>query len=130
MKHSTHHARLFLNDVCVGDVHVHGWHDAWGFGRFTPNESFSLYAPIYQRWAQLMHEVANTPRLTRELSKKLRDAEYALYEVSCELYVPEMHRWHTLGLLNIDDTSIEWKESGPARVATSGVEAFANGMAS
>jgi len=120
----THHARLFLNDVHVGDVQVHGWHDAWGFGRFTPNESFAPYAPLYQRWANLMHEADRAPRLTRALSAQLRDAEYALYKISCELQVRETRRWHTLGLLNIDGTSIEWKESGLPRATPPGSQAL------
>lgn len=130
MNRLTHPAELYLDRVHVGSVRVHDWHGAWGFGQFTPNDAFAPYAPMYERWAQLMREVQTTPRLTNEMSSKLRDAEYALYGVDSELHVPAMNRWHHLGLLNIDGTSIEWKESGVPRIGPARELVLAGKMAS
>ena len=115
MNRSIQNANLYLDEICVGTVRVLDWHNSWGFGAFLPNNAFAKYKPLYDRWAQLMRDVDAQPRLTRALSSKLRDAECALYAVHSELFVPDTQTWHPLGLLNIDDTSIEWKESGQGR---------------
>ena len=110
MRHAQLTGRLYLNEQHVGDVEIHGWQNAWGFGLFMPGPRFKTFAPLFERWASLMHSKASVDRLSEDDAAELRKAEIALYAIHAKMHVPEMQQWRQIAILNIDQQLIEWKE--------------------
>ena len=107
-------ARLYLDDVEVGAVHVHSFDDAWGFGDFVPEPGYALFAPHFQRWSQLMHADAVGDPVCTETSEALREVECAIDSIGAKLYLVNADEWRTITQLNIDGSLIEWREDRAA----------------
>ena len=105
----SHQAELFLNGVSVGRIVAHGTSDSWGYGEFTPSESFSRFAPYFGAWSLLIHEDDDQKRISREALEELRDAEVAIDSIRAELRWLDPPDRTPLLQLNIDGTMIEWK---------------------
>lgn len=108
-------AHLYLDGINVGTIDVRGWHGAWGFGDFSPNDAFAEFAPRFAHWAKLFHDADSSRQVSRQLAGDLRQAEYALYRIKGHIHLPEFDRWRTIALLNIDGGLIEWKEGATSR---------------
>jgi hypothetical protein len=104
------HARLYLNDREVGDVVVRKCDNGWGFGEFCPNENFSQFAPIYGKWALLMHADEDEAQLSEAASEELRVAEYEMDAIRAKLLLQGSGEWRDLMQVNIDGPLIEWKQ--------------------
>lgn len=115
----TSNAELYLDGTVVGTIELHGWHGAWGFGRFSPNEAFDRFRPRFARWADLFHRADASRTLSPELAAGLRQAEFALYRIKAHLRLPAVDQWRRIDVLNIDGSLVEWKEAGPDRPAVS-----------
>ena len=103
-------ARLYLDDVEVGTILVHGFDDAWGFGDFVPDEPFMRFAPLFRRWAQLMHADDVGDPVCAETSDGLREVECAIDAVRAKLHLTAADEWRTITQLNIDGPLVEWRE--------------------
>lgn len=102
-------AELYLDGVCVGHIESHGSSDSWGYGEFTPSESFSRFAPYFGAWSLLIHEDDDRKQISREALEELRDAEVAIDSIRAELRWLDPPDRTPLLQLNIDGTMIEWK---------------------
>ena len=102
-------AQLFLDGNLVGTVVLSRRNDSWNFGRFSPNDAFSLYAPRFARWSMLMHEDEGQ-QITPDLSDELRAAETDLASIRAKLYLPDREEWRKIAVLTIDGPLVEWKE--------------------
>ena len=117
-------ARLYLDDAHVGAVQVHSFDDAWGFGDFIAGPGFAQYAPLFQRWSQLMHADDVGDPVCAETSEALRDVECAIDAIRVKLYLTNANEWRTITQLNIDGPLVEWREdlaapcTRPAKVRT------------
>jgi hypothetical protein len=105
----TGQGELHLNDIHVGTVISDGVRGSWGYGRFTPNEAFAKFAPLFGVWSLLVHEEDGGNRTPREALDELRHAEVALDSLRAELRW--LHPAERMPLLqvNIDGPLIEWK---------------------
>src|SRR5688572_3917207 len=98
MRHADLTGQLYLNEQPVGGVEIHGWQNAWGFGLFTPSPQFQQFAPLYRRWAQLMHSKSSADRLAPDDADELRKVENALYAIHAKLHVPSMKQWRHIAI--------------------------------
>jgi hypothetical protein len=103
-------AVLFLNDQEVGTVHAHGGDTSWGFGEFSPNDTFSFYAPLFGAWSVLMHAEDDSDRLSREAAIELAKAEETLAALRARLFFPQDQQHIRIAELTIDGDKLEWKE--------------------
>ena len=102
-------AQLFLDGTLVGTVVLSRRNDSWNFGRFTPGDAFSPFAPRFARWSMLMHEDEDK-QITPALSDELRAAEKDLISIPAKLYLPDRDEWRKIAVLTIDGPLVEWKE--------------------
>ena len=114
MNRSHCRGRLYLNGQLVGNIDIHGWDGAWGFGDFNPAPAFEPFAPIYNEWSRLMHHPEAADQLTPAISDALRKVECAMYAIAAQIYVEEWRAWRQVGILTIDGRLIEWKETWSA----------------
>ena len=103
-------ARLFLNDVDVGAVHVKCWDDAWGFGEFVPGEAFARYARHFGTWSRLMHAERPDDCLSDADRKALREVEYEIDRIRARLFLGDSREWRPIAQINIDGPLVEWRE--------------------
>ena len=111
MRASHCRGRLYLNGRAVGNIAVRGWDGPWGFGEFAPDPvAFAAFAPLYDRWARLMHSPEIARELTDDVGDALREVENQLYAIEARIYIEELQGWRKVDILTIDGTLIEWKE--------------------
>jgi hypothetical protein len=103
-------AVLFLNGLNVGMVQAGGGDTSWGFGTFSPNESFGQYAPLFGAWSVLMHAEDDAPRLSREAVLELARFEEALDAIKVHLFFPSEQQTVRVAQLTIEGNQLEWKE--------------------
>ena len=101
-------ARLLINGNDVGQIVVQGWDSSWAFGRFSPHDSFSQYAPVFGLWSLLMHDDEESP-LHETASAALADAERQMDALHAEVLFAEHDLRIPVGQLNIDGELVEWK---------------------
>jgi hypothetical protein len=104
-------AQLHLNDKPVGEITVRRWEGAWGFGEFVRSDGFAEFAPLYGRWSLLMHADDDAERLSPDAADELRAVEQAQYRVHAKIFLPATKEWRDILIINIDGSSIEWKEA-------------------
>jgi hypothetical protein len=103
-------ALLYLNGVCVGEVHVKGFSAGWGYGDFAPAAAFSAFAPAFGQWSLLMHAQADAERPDRATAEELRQAERLLDAIRGQLYFPRSDEWIAAPELAISRGMVEWRE--------------------
>jgi hypothetical protein len=104
-------ATLYINDEAVGGVSVQRIGPSWSYGRFNPAEAFARFAPLFGRWSLLMHDGAEYQRLSKDVSDRLRRAEFEIDHLHAKLHLLDRNEWVTCSQLNIDGPLIEWKSS-------------------
>ena len=102
-------AKLFINDIEVGDVAMQGSEDSWSHGCFHPNTAFAQFALLFGRWSLFMHVDGEYEPLSEAASSELRQTEYAIDRLQAKLLFHESHEWMPCTQLNIDGELIEWK---------------------
>jgi hypothetical protein len=100
-------AVLYLDDTPVGEVVVQRADESWSHGTFKAGAGFANFAPLFDRWARLMHADADT--LTSAHGDELRDCERAMDRITARLHFQASDRWVRCAQLNIDGQMIEWK---------------------
>lgn len=103
-------ATLLLNGQDVGTVHTRRWSTSWGFGDFSPNTTFSRFAPLYGRWSLLMHAEDDRDQLSRDAIEELAEAEAMLDGIRAQLIFENDPQAIDVATLIIDGDEVEWKE--------------------
>ena len=103
-------ARLFLGRHDVGQIEIKGFDDSWGFGEFSPGESFGRYARHFGDWARLLHTPHPDDRLSEADKDALRKVEYEIDRMRARLFLVETNEWRPVAELNIDGPLVEWRE--------------------
>jgi hypothetical protein len=114
MRHQHRQAQLSLNGKAVGEVSADAASDAWGFGRFTPGEEFSSFAPIFGAWSLLIHQDDDDGRVREETLDGLRFAEAAIDAIRAELFWLDTRQRTPLRQITIDGGLIEWNLGSPS----------------
>ena len=103
-------AVLYLNETRVGEVNVKSGNATWGYGHFAPETDFSVFAPIYGRWALLMHAQAESEKPDRATAEELARAERLVDSVKAKLYFVNSAEWVKVSELMIGTELLEWRE--------------------
>jgi len=101
-------AQLYLNDTLVGDVVCQSANGGWGYGQFTPSESFQAFAALFGQWSLLMH--ADKDALSEAASEGLREVETQMDQLRVKLFFPARNQWRAAVQVGIDGRLVEWKE--------------------
>lgn len=118
MKAVLAHARLYINSLYVGDIHVEGWEGGWGIGRFVPNGQFSTFAVLFGTWSLLMHADDDATGVSPAAAQELRRIEQEIDALHVRIFIVEQQEWREVVQLNIDGPLIEWKEIWHAPMET------------
>src|SRR2546426_628266 len=102
------HARLYLNNVIVGEVVVQRSEDSWAHGEFEPNLAFAQFAEAFGRWSLLMHADPHDEKLSAAAGEELSAVERELDQLRAKLHFPESDQWIQCAQVNIDGPLIEW----------------------
>ena len=108
MNRNTQTGRLFIEGQHAGDVQISGWKGCWGIGTFRASPSFDSFKSLFSEWSRLMH--ADPGPLGDDAANRLREIEYQMYALRCQLWLVEACQWRQILILNIDGPMIEWKE--------------------
>jgi hypothetical protein len=103
-------AVLFLNDQEVGTVKASGGDTSWGFGQFSPNDSFSFYAPLFGTWSVMMHAEDDSDHMSRIAARSVAKHEELLAALKARLFFPQDQQHIRIAELTIDGDQLEWKE--------------------
>jgi hypothetical protein len=109
MKRGFVQGELYLDGTVVGCVTLKGEDGSWHFGDFEPNAAFEAFAPLFGRWALLMHTDEDSDRIPRAAADELREVEQAIDRLRARLLVVDTGEWKDLQQVNIDGALIDWK---------------------
>jgi hypothetical protein len=104
-------ARLYINDQAVGEVTVQRRGASWSHGQFVPGSAFEKFAPLFGRWARLIHDDGKYAALSEEVSEGLRHIEFDMDRLHAKVHLISTDEWVMCTQLNIDGSMIEWKTS-------------------
>ena len=103
------HAKLYLNNVVVGEVIVQRTEDSWAHGEFEPNPAFARFAETFGRWSLLIHADPHDEKLSNAAGDELREVERELDQLRAKLHFADSNEWVKCAQVNIDGPLIEWK---------------------
>lgn len=110
MRYVHREGQLYLNGQAVGNVVAEQDGGSWKFGRFTPADGFSQFAPLFGAWSLLVHEDGQRDRPSPEALQELREAESAIDTLKAEVVWNQSQERTELSELIIDGELIEWRQ--------------------
>jgi hypothetical protein len=111
MRHVHQEGELYLDGHAVGSVVAESDGGSWKFGRFTPSDAFSRFAPIFGTWSLFVHEDQERDRQSPEALAELRAAETAIDSLKAEILWHLSQERTPLVELIIDGSLIEWRQN-------------------